>query len=146
VGLVRSRGCGGDESGTWRASKRRGWRTVLATRFLATVPAIGSPDPAREMTDAAAGVHCGARERGGVAARGKAQQAAMPVIGFPSPQSADDDTRMSPDFARISISRPHQAEPLSHRWRPHRTGVLARSGPMESYCLTHLVPFDHSIE
>jgi len=28
---------------------------------------IGSPDPAREMTDAAAGVHPGFRERGGVA-------------------------------------------------------------------------------
>ena len=40
VGLVGSRGCGGDESGTWRASKRRGWRPVLATRSFATGPAI----------------------------------------------------------------------------------------------------------
>ena len=30
--------------------------------------------------------------------------------------------------------------------RCRTSGGLARSGRMESYCLTHLVPFDHSIE
>jgi hypothetical protein len=44
-----------------------------------------------ELTDATAGVHRGAWERGGVAGGGAGQQAAMPVIGFLSPLSADDD-------------------------------------------------------
>jgi hypothetical protein len=42
------------------------------------------------MTNAAAGVHRGARERGGVAGGSAGAAAAVPVVGFLSAQSADD--------------------------------------------------------
>jgi hypothetical protein len=54
-------------------------------RSLATGPAIRAPRSAREITDAAAGVHRGARECSGVAASGTGQQQAVPVIGWLSP-------------------------------------------------------------
>ena len=45
-------------------------QSVDIARSPASSAGIGSPDPAREITDAAAGIYCGARECSGVAGGG----------------------------------------------------------------------------
>ena len=58
------------------ACKAAGWRSNASSA------AIGCPQSAREITDAAARLHRGARQRGGVAAGSKGAAAGVPVVGY----------------------------------------------------------------
>src|SRR5262249_47745942 len=65
-------------------------RTGDVARSHTSSAGIGSPDQAQEVTDAAAGVHRGARERGGMADGGTGTAAGGAGDRFPQHPVADE--------------------------------------------------------